>query len=137
MMGTLSASLKSFHITNVAFEAALDASQRDSERVGLSARRLLIDWTFKAGRYTTGWGTFETGLTALVALVLRLDKPQLIAWLKQEVTRRLQFPLIPICWFERRIICAKRLPHSVRETSLWIPWIELWVNWIGTDFVCC
>jgi hypothetical protein len=88
--------VESFHITNVAFEVALDASQRDSERVGLSARRLLIDWTFKAGRYTTGWGTLETGLTALVALVLRLDKPQLIAWLKQEVTRRLQeVPLDP------------------------------------------
>jgi hypothetical protein len=88
--------VESFQITNVAFEAALDASQLDSERVGESARRLLLDWTFKAGKYTTGWGTLETGLIALVALVLRLEQPGLTAWLKQEVTRRLQeAPLDP------------------------------------------
>jgi hypothetical protein len=81
--------VENFSTTEVMFGAALDASRRNSERVAERARQVLLDWTFKAGRHTTGWGTLEAGLQALATLVLSKDEPGLVTWLKAEVVSRL------------------------------------------------
>jgi predicted DNA-binding protein YlxM (UPF0122 family) len=81
--------VEGFSTVELMFEAAFDAFHRNSQRVAGSARDVLIDWTFKAGRYTTGWGTLENGLQALVTLVLSKDEPKLITWLKSEIVKRL------------------------------------------------
>jgi hypothetical protein len=81
--------VEGFSPTRLMFEAAFDAFHRNSERVAESARRVLVDWTFKAARNPTGWGTLETGLRALVTLVLSKDVPELVIWLKTEITKQL------------------------------------------------
>ena len=78
-----------FSTTRLVFEAAMDALHRDSRRVAESARQVLIDWTFKAGYNATGWGTLEAGIEALITLVLSKDTPELVIWLKTEITKRL------------------------------------------------
>lgn len=81
--------VEGFSATQLMFEAAFDALHRSSEQVAECARRILIDWTFKAGRNTTGRRTLENGLQALVTLILSKDEPQLITWLKAEIAKRL------------------------------------------------
>lgn len=77
---------ETFSTTELIFKAAFDAMQRSSERVLESARRVLIDWTFKAGRYSTGRGTLEAGLKALAALALSSNDARFVTWLKNELT---------------------------------------------------
>jgi hypothetical protein len=110
--------VEAFSITNVMFEAALDASQRNSTRIEESARRLLIDWTFKAGRFTTGWGTLEAGLTALATLVLSQDDPALAVWLKSEITRRLRENPLDRELLDRTAYNLRRKAISFRRREL-------------------
>lgn len=81
--------VESFSLIELLLEAALDALQRESSVVAKSARDLLIGWAFKAGRYTTGWGTLGQAMIALVALVLWKEDLQQINWLKTETAKRL------------------------------------------------
>jgi hypothetical protein len=81
--------VESFSLIELLFDAALDALQRESSVVAKSARDLLIGWAFKAGRYTTGWGTLGQAMIALVALVLWKEDLQQINWLKTETAKRL------------------------------------------------
>jgi hypothetical protein len=54
--------VESFSMTELLFEAALDAME--NPLVLESARDLLLDWAFKAGRHETGWGTLEQAMIA-------------------------------------------------------------------------
>ena len=59
-----------FQLTETLFEAALDARRRDCDDSAEGIARLLLTWTFKGGRYMTGWGVLERGLCACAALAL-------------------------------------------------------------------
>lgn len=81
---------ESFSITETLFDLAMDTFFRNNGRVAERVRLILIDWTFKAGRNATGWGTLENGLQALVTVVLSKEDVKLVTWLKSEVTKRLE-----------------------------------------------
>ena len=57
-------------LTDVLFNAGLDAHHRQCEEVVSKTNDLLIDWAFKAGKHQTGRGSFEQTLYALAALSL-------------------------------------------------------------------
>jgi hypothetical protein len=81
--------VEGFSTTQLIFETALDASNRNTVHVAERARQVLVDWTFKAGRNASGWSTLEAGLEALVTLVLSKDESGLVVWLKSEITKQL------------------------------------------------
>ncbi|MEA2840780.1 MAG: hypothetical protein QOF41_2110 [Methylobacteriaceae bacterium] len=78
-----------FSTTQLLFEVALETASRQSEEVAERARFVLLDWTFKAGRHTTGWGTLQAGLLGLAAFAAWKDDSQLISWLKSQINERL------------------------------------------------
>jgi hypothetical protein len=85
--------VENFQLNEVLFEAGVDAHRCQCEEVVSRVCELLIGWTFKAGKYQNGRGSFEQGLYALAALCLERehDGGQLMAAL----TVRLGQPGIP------------------------------------------
>ena len=62
--------VEAFQLTETLFEAALDAQERGCDENAEETTRLLLSWTFKGGRYITGWGVLERGLCGCAALAL-------------------------------------------------------------------
>jgi hypothetical protein len=81
--------VENFGLTELLFEAALDAQSRESHEVSESTRKLLVSWAFKAGHHHTGWAVFERSILALVTLVLCKEDSGLVPWLRTELAKRL------------------------------------------------
>jgi hypothetical protein len=62
--------VENIRITEVLFEAALDARASGCDEVFDCARDLLADWAFKAGRHHVGWGILERSMYGLATLAL-------------------------------------------------------------------
>ena len=60
-------------LTEALFEAATSARNRGCEEVSKEIGGYLLLWTFKGGRYITGWGVLEHGLCACAAFALVRD----------------------------------------------------------------
>ena len=61
---------ENFQLTEALFEAAMDARNRGCNEVSKEIIQYLLLWTFKGGRYITGWGVLERGLCACAAFAL-------------------------------------------------------------------
>ena len=61
---------ENFQLTEALFEAATSARNRGCEEVSKEIGEYLLLWTFKGGRYITGWGVLEHGLCACAAFAL-------------------------------------------------------------------
>jgi len=62
--------VENFQMTEVLFEAALDARASGCDEVFDTARDLLTRWAFKAGRHHVGWGILERSIYGLATLAL-------------------------------------------------------------------
>ena len=60
-------------MTEALCEAAMSARNRGCEEISKEIRDYLLSWTFKGGRYITGWGVLERGLCACAAFALTGD----------------------------------------------------------------
>ena len=54
--------IEHFQMTETLFEAAIDAHNRGCDEIANEIGKILLSWTFKGGRYQTGWGVLERGL---------------------------------------------------------------------------
>ena len=80
--------IENYRLSDLLFEAAADALQRDCHAVSEVAFKLLVSWAFKAGKERTGWATLEHGLLAsgvLVALENETWRPLLNALVLQHL----------------------------------------------------
>lgn len=68
--------------TESLFEAALNGRQRECLEFYVCCKNLLTRWAMKAGKHETGWGTLETTIKGLVALVIQEGTPEAVAELK-------------------------------------------------------
>lgn len=68
--------VENLQMTETLFEAAIGARNRDCDEIAKEIGTSLLSWTFKAGRYETGWGTLERGLCGLAALTLMAGDEQ-------------------------------------------------------------
>ncbi len=57
-------------LTEILFEAGLNARNHGCEEVAREIADYLLSWTFQGGRYMTGWGVLERGLCGCAALAL-------------------------------------------------------------------
>jgi hypothetical protein len=78
-----------FEMTDVIFRISMFALTHDVGDLFGDARQLLVSWAFKAGKYQTGWDTFEKSLYALAVLAIWESNPERVTWLKDELTKAL------------------------------------------------
>ena len=62
--------VENFRVTEELFEAAVTARNFDCDEIARDIEKMLLSWTFKAGRYQTGWGVLDRGLAGLAVLAL-------------------------------------------------------------------
>lgn len=65
--------IETYRIADNMFESAVDAHERGCNDEALEIRNLLLSWTFKAGKYQTGWASLERACCGLACLNLILD----------------------------------------------------------------
>lgn len=62
--------VENYRMTETLFESAMDARSRGCDEIAKAIGEYLLSWTFKSGKYQTGWGTLERGLGALAVFTL-------------------------------------------------------------------
>lgn len=62
--------IENFQMTETLFEAAIDAHNRGCNEIAKEIGEILLSWTFKGGRYQTGWGILERGLCGAAVFAL-------------------------------------------------------------------
>ena len=103
-----------FQLTEALFDAAMSARNRGCDDVSKNIGKYLLSWTFKGGRYITGWGVLDRGLCACAVFALMGDKGD-VAALKTDIRTRLQDDCAP----EREVLehAARRI-HQ-KADNLW------------------
>lgn len=86
--------LENFQMTEILFEAAIDAHNRDCEEVAKDVRSMLLTWTVQGGKHQTGWDILERGMCGLAAIALAEGDAQ-INELKADIFDRLSKELAP------------------------------------------
>ena len=81
--------VEKFQLTETLFKAATNARNRDFEEVSREIGNHLLSWSFKGGRYITGWRVLERGLCACAAIALKGDDRD-VDVLKSRIRKRLQ-----------------------------------------------
>ena len=87
--------VETYQVTELLFEAALDAVGRESDEVSKITRELLISWAFKAGRYQIAGAILQRSMCALAALALWKEDRDFVPWLRAELSIRLGQPGAP------------------------------------------
>ncbi|MEN8132506.1 MAG: hypothetical protein ABFS45_20460 [Pseudomonadota bacterium] len=67
--------IETYRIADNIFESTVDAHKRGCDKEALEIRDLLLSWTYKAGKYQTGWATLEKACCGLACLNLILEMP--------------------------------------------------------------
>jgi len=65
--------IETYRIADNIFESAVDAHKRGCNKEALEIRNLLLSWTYKVGKYQTGWASLEKACSGLACLNLILD----------------------------------------------------------------
>lgn len=81
--------VENFGMTETLFEAAVDAHRRGCPELADKIGKILLSWTFKAGRYQTGWAILERGVYGLATLALLADGAVSEARLTAEIGARM------------------------------------------------
>ena len=77
-----------FQMTETLFGAAMDARARDCDEIANEIGKILLSWTFKGGRFQTGFGTLKRGLCACAVFALKGGEEQVNA-LKASIDARI------------------------------------------------
>ena len=75
-------------LTEALFDAAMSARNHGCDDVSKDIGKYLLSWTFKGGRYITGWGVLDRGLCACAVFALMGDEGDIDA-LKADIRTRL------------------------------------------------
>ena len=67
--------IETYRIADNIFESAVDAHKRGCNTEAVEIRNLLLSWTYKVGKYQTGWASLEKACCGLACLNLILDLP--------------------------------------------------------------
>ena len=81
--------VENYQLTETLFESALDARQRGCDENAQQIARILLSWSFKGGRYITGWKVLERGLCGCSALALT-DHARAVDELKAQIGQHLE-----------------------------------------------
>lgn len=68
--------VENFQMTETLLESAVDARNRGCDEIAKEIGEILLSWTFKGGKYQSGWGILERGLCGLAAFALLAENEQ-------------------------------------------------------------
>ena len=77
-----------FEMTETLLRAAMDARARGCDEIASQIGEVLLSWTFKGGRFQTGFGTLKRGLCACAVFALKGGEEQVNA-LKASIDTRI------------------------------------------------
>ena len=77
-----------FRVTEILFEAARNARDHDCDEIPNKIGKILLSWTFKGGKFQTGWDVLERGLCACAVFALMGGEEQ-IASFKTAINSRI------------------------------------------------
>ncbi len=78
--------VENFQMTETLLESAVDARNRGCDEIAKEIGDVLLSWTFKGGKYQTGWGILERGLCGLAAFALLGEDEQVLKLRKAVIT---------------------------------------------------
>ena len=81
--------VENVQMTETLFESAMNARNHGCDEIAKKIEGYLLSWTFKGGRYMTGWGVLEKGLCACAVFALMREDGDVDA-LKSEIRSRVQ-----------------------------------------------
>lgn len=87
--------VENFRMTEMLFEATMDARTRGCDDIATEIGKYLLSWTFKGGKYQTGWGILEKGLCGLAAFVL-LGADEQVSEFRSAVAAHLSSDAAPV-----------------------------------------
>lgn len=67
--------IETYRIADNIFASTVDAHKRGCDTEALEVRDLLLSWTYKVGKYQTGWASLEKACCGLACLNLILELP--------------------------------------------------------------
>lgn len=80
--------VESFEITETLFKVAMEARDRGCDEIANKIGGILLSWTFKGGKFQTGWDVLERGLCACAVFALMGGEEQ-IASFKTAINSRI------------------------------------------------
>ena len=101
--------VENYQMTETLFESAMDARNRGCDEIAKEIGEYLISWTFKGGRYVTGWGVLAKGLCACAVFALMGEDGDVGA-IKSDIRSRVQGDRAP----EQEV-----LDHAARNIREW------------------
>ncbi|MBU0723756.1 MAG: hypothetical protein KJ904_05160 [Alphaproteobacteria bacterium] len=104
-----------FQMTETLFEAAVDAHRRDCPELADDIGTMLLSWTFKAGRYQTGWAILQRSVYGLATLALLADDAAAVTRLKADIIARVAAGNLP----DKKVRDLAALEIRGRATSLY------------------
>jgi len=81
--------IENFQMTEILFEAALDAHRRDCPDVAADITALLVSWMFNGGQYASGWAVLERSVYGVAVLALVAEETGAVSKLKGDISKRL------------------------------------------------
>ena len=72
--------VESFEITETLFKVAMEARDRGCDEIANKTGKILLSWTFKGGKFQTGWGVLERGLCACAVFALMGGEEQIASF---------------------------------------------------------
>ncbi len=81
--------VENYEMTEILFEAAINARRRECDDIALKIRDLLLQWAFKAGKYQSGWGIIERACYGLACLniIFEIDDNVLLVSIEKQSRR--------------------------------------------------
>ena len=118
--------IENFQMTETLFRAAMDARARDCDEIASQIGKILLSWTFKGGRFQTGWGILKRGLCACAVFALKGGEEQVEA-LKASIGAHILNDVAPAQ--EVRESTAR----NIREMADRLPTNGHWASLIDTE----
>ncbi|MEE9464109.1 MAG: DUF2254 family protein [Candidatus Neomarinimicrobiota bacterium] len=81
--------VENYQMTEMLLDGTIEAHRRDCYDIALDFRKLLLDWTFRAGKYQTGEETLHIGICGLatVNILMELDDSALVDSIRERFGR--------------------------------------------------
>ncbi len=88
--------IENFQMTEILFEAAMNARNRGCDEIANEIGDILLSWTFKGGKYQTGRGILERGLCGLASFTLLMGEAQQFSELRTKIETHLSGDSAPV-----------------------------------------